>query len=205
MARRRDKPLLFALCLLPLAWLVALAATDGLGANPIEAINRFLGEWALRFLLLTLAITPLRRLGNWPFLMRYRRMLGLFCFFYAVLHLVGYLVLDQFFDWAAIAKDIVKRRYILIGMVVFTLLLPLAVTSTDHMVRRLGAARWKKLHRLVYPAAILAVLHFALMVKGPPVEPALYGLILAVLLGLRLVKVRPFSRPAVPLREASRR
>jgi sulfoxide reductase heme-binding subunit YedZ len=204
MARRRDKPLLFVLCLLPLAWLGALAATGGLGANPIEAVNRFLGDWALRFLLLTLAITPLRRLGDWPALMRYRRMLGLFCFFYAALHLAGYLVLDQFFDWAAIARDIVKRRYILIGMVVFALLLPLAVTSTNRMVQRLGAARWKKLHRLVYPAAILAVLHFALMVKGPPVEPALYGLVLAVLLGLRLVKIRPSARPAAPLPPVSR-
>lgn len=204
MARRWDKPLVFAFCLLPLAWLGALTATDGLGANPIEAINRFLGDWALRFLLLTLAITPLCKLGRWPSLMRYRRMLGLFCFFYASLHLSSYLVLDQFFDWAAIAKDIVKRRYILIGTIVFALLLPLAVTSTDRMVRRLGAPSWKKLHRLVYPAAILAVLHFALMVKGPPVEPALYGLVLAVLLGLRLVKVRPFWRPAAPLPPTSR-
>ncbi|MEO5336642.1 MAG: sulfoxide reductase heme-binding subunit YedZ [Magnetospirillum sp. WYHS-4] len=188
-----DKRLAFAACLLPLAWLVLQAATGGLGANPIETGTRFLGDWALRFLLLTLAVTPLRHLTGWTGWMRYRRMLGLFCFFYAGLHMTSYVALDQFFDWAAIGRDLAKRRYMTIGMATLALLLPLAATSTDAMVRRLGGPRWKKLHRLVYPAAILAVLHFTLMVKGPPLEPAAYGLVLALLLGWRAWRLRRHS------------
>lgn len=204
------KRLVFVACLLPLFWLAGEAMLGGLGANPIEEAIRFLGDWTLRFLLITLAVTPLRHLAGWAGAMRYRRTLGLFCFFYAVLHLAGYLVLDRFFDWPAIAKDILKHKFMTLGMATFLLLLPLAVTSTDAMVRRLGGPRWKRLHRLVYPAAILAVLHFAAMVKGPPVEPAVYGLVLALLLGWRVVNgLRPRRRrgpypppgapPATPL------
>ncbi len=135
--RRIAKPVVFALCLTPLAWLAWLAWTAGLGANPIEATNRFLGDWALRFLLITLALTPVRGLTGWVVLIRFRRMLGLFAFTYVVLHLSSYVVLDQFFDWREIWTDIVKRRYITVGMISFSLLVPLAVTSTKGMVKRL--------------------------------------------------------------------
>lgn len=180
------KAVLFLACLAPLAWYGWAFAQDALGANPIEALTRGLGDWALRLLLATLAVTPLRRLAGWPWLGRLRRMLGLFAFFYACLHLVAYLWLDQFFDWAGIGRDILERPFITAGMVAFLMMLPLAVTSSNAMVRRLGGRRWQRLHRLVYPLAMVAVLHFAWMVKIDITEPALYGLLLAVLLGLRL-------------------
>lgn len=188
MARRFDmvKAVLFVLCLIPLGLLATRAGLDQLGANPIEAINRTLGDWALRFLLISLAVTPLRQMG-WRGLARMRRMLGLFAFFYAVAHVTSYVVLDNFFDWASILADIVKRRYITIGMLGLLLLVPLAVTSTDAMIRRLGGKRWRRLHRLVYPAAMLGVLHYALMVKADLREPVIYAVVLAVLLGWRVV------------------
>ncbi len=189
-ARRFDrvtKPLVFVGCLLPLAWLVGQAVTGGLGANPIEATNRFLGDWALRFLLLTLALTPLKEITGWTLFVRIRRMVGLFAFFYVCLHLASYVGLDQFFAWGEIWKDIVKRQYITIGMIAFVMLIPLAVTSTSAMIKRLGAKRWKLLHRLVYPAAILGVLHFFLMVKADIREPLVYAAVLSLLLGYRLV------------------
>ncbi len=181
------KPLVFALCLTPLAWLAWLAWTAGLGANPIEATNRFLGDWALRFLLITLAVTPVRGLTGWVVLIRFRRMLGLFAFTYVVLHLSSYLVLDQFFDWREIWTDIVKRWYITVGMTSFVLLVPLAVTSTKGMVKRLGAKRWKKLHRLVYLVGCGGVFHFYMMVKADVREPLIYAAVLALLLGYRVV------------------
>jgi len=189
---RAIKPTMFVASLLPLAWLVAALFTGGLGANPIEALIRALGDWALRFLLLGLAVTPLRRLRRLSVLARLRRMLGLYAFFYALLHLLGYVVLDQFFDWAAIGADILKRPYITIGITAFALLLPLAATSTDASIRRLGGRRWRRLHRLVYPAAILAVVHFYLLVKADIRQPLLYGALLALLLAARLV---PRRRP----------
>ncbi|MBF0129775.1 MAG: sulfoxide reductase heme-binding subunit YedZ [Alphaproteobacteria bacterium] len=158
--RRAAGPAVFVLCLVPLAVLLARGAAGGLGANPIEALTRGLGDWALRLLVLTLALTPVRRLTGWTALARFRRMLGLFAFFYAALHVTSYVALDQFFDWRAIGLDIVKRRYMTVGMVAFALLLPLALTSTGAMIRRLGAARWKRLHRLVYVAGAAAVLHY---------------------------------------------
>ena len=185
--RRIIKPLVFILCLTPLAWLIWRGVSGGLGANPIEATNRFLGDWAMRFLLVTLAVTPLRRLFGWSVLMRFRRMLGLFAFAYAALHLSSYVVLDQFFHWADIWADIVKRNFITVGMIAFLLLVPLAVTSTNAMVRRLGGRRWKRLHRLVYPAAIAVIVHFYMMVKADVREPLVYGAIAAVLLGYRTV------------------
>ncbi len=184
---RIAKPLVFVLCLGPLAWLALVAAAGGLGANPIEATNRFLGDWALRFLLIALAVTPLRELTARAGLMRYRRMLGLFAFAYAVLHVSSYLVLDQFFAWGEIWADIVKRRYITLGMITFGLLAPLAATSTKGMVRRLGARRWKQLHRLVYVAGVGAVVHYAMMVKADLRAPLIHGAILALLLGWRMV------------------
>jgi sulfoxide reductase heme-binding subunit YedZ len=183
------KPLLFLIALLPAAWLLFAALTGGLGANPIEAITRSLGDWALRLLLITLAVTPLKRLTGWGWLLRYRRMLGLYAFFYATLHLLSYLVLDQFFYWPEIGADMLKRPYITVGMVSFLLLIPLAVTSTHGWMRRLGR-RWQQLHRLVYLCAIGAVVHFYMLVKADNREPLLYAGILALLL-LARVRRRP--------------
>ena len=189
------KTALFILCLLPLAHYAAGLWQDTLGANPIEALTRGLGDWALRLLLITLAVTPLRRLSGWAWLLKLRRMLGLFAFFYASLHLIAYLWLDQFFDWAEIGRDILKRPFITVGMATFLLLAPLAATSTKAMIRRLGG------QRLIYPAALLAVLHFTWMVKVDVREPALYGVILAVLLGLRAWwRIDDWRRPLVPRR-----
>ena len=199
--RRIVKPLVFALCLTPLAWLIWRGLSGGLGANPIEASNRFLGDWAMRFLLITLFVTPLRRLFGWSALMRLRRMLGLFTFAYAALHVSSYVVLDQFFDWSEIWADIVKRRFITVGMITFLLLLPLAVTSTNAMVRRLGGRRWQRLHRLIYLAAVAVIVHFYMMVKADVREPLIYGAIAAVLLGYRAVlalKARKRRNPAGP-------
>ena len=179
------KLLVFVLSLLPAAGLAAGLFTGGLGANPVEAITHSTGEWALRFLLLTLAVTPLRRLTGYGSLVRLRRMLGLFAFFYAALHLSTYVALDQFFDAAAIVKDVVKRPYITAGFLGFVLMAPLAATSTAGMIRRLGGRRWQQLHRLVYPCAIAAVVHFLWLVKADLTEPLLYAGVLTVLLGYR--------------------
>ncbi|MDH5749928.1 MAG: sulfoxide reductase heme-binding subunit YedZ [Rhodospirillales bacterium] len=193
------RPALFSLCLLPLAWLAWRAGSGGLGANPIEAVNRYLGDWALRFLLVALAVTPVTRLTGWTWLMARRRMLGLFAFAYATLHLLSYVGLDQFFDFADIGADILKRNYITVGMACYVILLALAVTSPKAMVKRLGARSWKALHRLVYAASVGAVFHFAMMIKADLREPLIYAGILAVLLGFRAVtglrrKFRPEGR-----------
>jgi len=180
------KVLVFAASLGPLIWLGA-QFPDGLGANPIEALNRFTGDWALRFLIITLAVSPMARIKGLADLVRMRRMLGLFAFFYAALHLSSYVGLDQFFDGEAIFDDIVKRNFITIGIVTFLLLLPLAITSTGRMIRRLGARRWKRLHRAVYLAAGLGVVHYWMMTKADFREPAIYGAIVAALLVARLL------------------
>lgn len=180
------KALLFVTCLLPLATLIYTWLTDGLGANPIEALTRGLGDWALRLLLITLAVTPLRRLSGLSWLTRLRRMLGLYTFFYALLHVSSYVVLDQFFDWAAIFNDIVKRPFITVGFSAFLLLIPLAATSTNAMIKRLGGRRWQSLHRVVYAIGMLAVLHYWWMVKQDITQPAIYAVLLAVLLASRL-------------------
>jgi len=186
------KAFLFLLCLTPLIVLFLEAFAIGnlsLGANPIEELIHRLGLWGLRFLLITLSVTPLRQLTGWGWLLRFRRMLGLFAFFYVVLHFFSYAGLDQRFDLPAIVEDVVKRPYITIGMTALLLLLPLAITSTNAMMRRLGR-RWQKLHRLVYLIAILGVWHFYWQVKQDILEPVIYALSLAVLLGFRLVKRR---------------
>ncbi len=175
----------FLIALLPLAKLVAAAYADDLGANPIEKITHVTGYWALSFLLITLAVTPLRRLSGWLWLMRLRRMLGLFAFFYAVLHFTIYLVLDQFFDWDAISKDIVKRPHITIGFSAFVLLIPLAMTSNDAMIRRLGGKRWKTLHSVIYLCAIAGVVHFCWLVKKDLTNPIIFAVLLSLLLGMR--------------------
>jgi len=179
------KPPLFMLCLMPLAWYAWGINSDALGANPIEAVTRGLGTWALNLLLITLSITPLRKYSGWNWLIRLRRMLGLFVFFYAALHLGTYLWFDQFFDWSAIAKDILKRPFITVGVISFFLLLPLAATSNGVALRRLGGRRWQELHRSVYAIGILTVLHYAWMVKADLSKPLLYAIVLAALLGVR--------------------
>jgi sulfoxide reductase heme-binding subunit YedZ len=177
----------FALALLPLARLGLFAWLGRLTANPIEFITRSTGTWTLSFLLITLAVTPLRRLLDWPWLLRLRRMLGLFAFFYACLHFTIYLWLDQFFDAGAIAKDIVKRPFITVGFAAFVLLLPLAATSTNAMVRRMGARAWQRLHYAVYAIATLGVVHYWWLVKKDVTQPLYFATALALLLGYRLV------------------
>ena len=184
-----SKPLVFLLCLAPLGLLLFNTLNGSLSANPIEEITHLTGEWALRFLLLTLAITPLRKFTRINSFIRYRRMLGLFAFFYASLHFLTYLILDQFFDWQEIIKDIVERPYITVGFVAFVLLIPLAITSTKKMVSRLGS-RWQKLHKLVYLIGILAILHFLWLVKADLLEPLIYSIVLATLLVLRLPQLK---------------
>lgn len=183
---KRGKILLFLACLMPLARLLWLGFHDGLGANPIEFITRSTGTWTLTFLLITLAITPLRRLSGWQWPIRLRRMLGLFAFFYACLHFTTYLWLDQFFDLSAIYQDIFKRPFITVGFSSFLLLIPLAATSTQAMLRRLGGRNWQRLHRLVYLVAIGGVAHYWWLVKKDVTQPAIYAAVLALLLGYRL-------------------
>jgi sulfoxide reductase heme-binding subunit YedZ len=175
----------FIVCLFPLGQLLYYGFTDDLTANPIEYITRFTGSWALIILLASLSITPLRKITGWNDLIKFRRMLGLFAFFYVLLHFATYMVLDLFFDFSAIAKDIFKRPYITVGFTAFALLIPLAVTSTSGMIRRLGK-RWQQLHRLVYVAAIAAVIHFYWLVKADIRRPVQYGAVLLLLLGFRL-------------------
>lgn len=183
------KPLVFVLALSPLLWfalrLVLLRPGDPVGINPIETAIRFSGDQALTLLLVSLAVSPLRHLTGWAAVMRLRRMLGLFAFFYAAVHLLVYAGLDQFFDWATLWADVLKRRYITVGMAALLILLALAVTSPQGMVKRLGGWRWKRLHALVYFAAPLAVLHYAMMVKADLRTPLIYAGVLAVLLLLR--------------------
>ena len=182
------KGLLFAAALLPFARLVLFAFTDRLGANPIEFITRNTGSWTLYFLCMTLAVTPLRRFSKWNWLIKLRRMIGLFAFFYVCLHFTTFLWFDHFFDLAEMWKDVLKRPFITVGFAAFVLLIPLAVTSTNGMVRRLGAARWKWLHRLIYLIAPLGILHFWWMKAGKHdfQQPILFGCIVATLLLLRL-------------------
>jgi methionine sulfoxide reductase heme-binding subunit len=186
MRKRAAKALVFVMALLPAAMLVRGFLTEGLGVNPAETIQLETGRWALRFLLISLAVTPVRRLTGWNLVIQYRRMLGLFAFFYACLHFLSYWAFDLGFAFAAMVGDILKRPFIALGFTAFLLLLPLALTSTKGWIRRLGK-RWTLLHRLVYAAAICAVIHFAWKVKVFTGDPVLYAVILTVLLGFRLV------------------
>jgi len=188
LVRRATKPLLFAAALLPFGWLLHGAIFDALGANPAEELIRATGDWTLRFLCLTLAVTPLRHWTGWHALARLRRMLGLFTFFYGVLHFLCFAWLDMGLDIDAIVRDIGKRPFILVGTAALLLMLPLAATSFDRAIRALGARRWRALHRSVYATALLAVLHFFWMRAGKNdfAEVAVYAAILATLLGWRL-------------------
>jgi len=182
------KPLLFGLALAPLAWLIYSAITNTLGANPAEALIRSTGDWTLRLLCLTLAITPLRQISGWHALARLRRMLGLFTFFYGLLHFLCFAWLDMGFDVPAILADIPKRPFILVGTAALLLMLPLAATSFNRAIKALGAARWQMLHRAVYAVALLALLHFFWMRAGKNdfAEWSVYAALLAVLLGWRV-------------------
>ncbi|HSH29834.1 MAG TPA: protein-methionine-sulfoxide reductase heme-binding subunit MsrQ, partial [Thiohalobacter sp.] len=169
-----QRVIVFLFCLLPLAWLVLQALTGALSANPIDDITDATGTWTLRLLLITLAMTPLRRLTGWKWPLRLRRMLGLFAFFYASLHLLTYLWFDQFFLWSEILVDILERPFITLGMAAYALLLPLALTSNQASQRRLRR-NWRRLHRLAYPIALLGVVHYYWLVKADVREPLLYG------------------------------
>ncbi len=181
------KTCLFLLCLAPLGVLGWRALHSDLTANPIEFITHATGDWTLRLLLLTLAISPLRKILGLPELIRFRRMLGLFAFFYACLHFSTYLVLDKFFDMSEIWKDILKRRFITVGFAAFVLLIPLAVTSTAGWIRRLGGNRWQAVHRLIYVSAALGVIHYYWLVKSAVIRPLTYAAILGILLLFRAV------------------
>ncbi|MGB2815987.1 MAG: protein-methionine-sulfoxide reductase heme-binding subunit MsrQ [Burkholderiaceae bacterium] len=181
---------LFVLAVLPFVELLRLGFTGGLGANPVEFVQRWLGTWTLNALLATLAITPLRWLTGWAWLVRLRRMLGLYAFFYGTLHVTAYVWIDHFFDWTAIVDDVLKRPYLTFGFAAYVLMIPLAATSTNAMVRRLGGRNWQRLHRLVYATGVLGVLHFWYhkLAKNDLAEPTVYALVLGALLGARLLR-----------------
>lgn len=184
---QRVKGVLFALSLVPLAWLVWLGFTGRLGADPVEFVRRSTGTWTLDFLIVTLTVTPLRRATGWHWLIRLRRMVGLYAFFYATIHVVTYLWLDQLFDLEAIWRDVVKRPLIAAGFLSFVLMVPLAATSTDRMARLLGGRRWRQLHRAVYLVAVAGVVHFWWLVKLDYTRPLIYSAIVGGLLGARIV------------------
>jgi methionine sulfoxide reductase heme-binding subunit len=197
-----QKAPLFVAALIPAGYLAWGAFNDALGANPIEYITRETGTWTLRFLVLTLAVTPLRRLTGWNWLVRFRRMIGLFAFFYGSLHFLTYIWLDQFFDLPGIVADVVKRPYITVGFTGFTLMLPLALTSTTGWIRRLGGKRWQALHRLVYVSAVCGVVHYLWLVKADITRPVRYGMVVAVLLLARIAWAWT-SRRAVLVRQSA--
>ena len=186
---RSTKFVIYVICLAPLVWLSLAVINDQLGANPIEVITRRLGEWGLQLLLVTLCMTPLRDILKQPWPIQLRRLFGLFAFLYVVLHLITYLWLDQFFDWSEIWRDIIKRPFITVGMLAAVMLVPLAITSNRFSQRKL-AGNWRKLHQLIYPLSILAVIHFFWLVKADLLRPLVLSLCLAFLLAYRLIKVR---------------
>ena len=198
LTRRWMKVVVFLLCLAPVAVVGWAGYNNQLGANPIEYITHATGDWTLRFLCITLAITPLRKLLRLPDLIRFRRMLGLFAFFYGCLHLTTYVWLDKFFEWPEIVKDIAKRPFITAGFTSWVLMLPLAVTSTTGWIRRLGGKRWRVLHRAVYFSAMAGVVHYYWLVKSDVRKPVMYGVIVGALLLLRVALSLLDSRKAAP-------
>ena len=200
-----SKAVVFLACLSPLAFLVSRALHGRLNANPVEFVQHFTGDWTLRFLLITLSITPLRKLLQLPDLIRFRRMFGLFAFTYVCLHFLTYLWPDQNFDFGGMMKDVAKRPFITVGFLGFVLLLPMALTSTRGWIRRLGGKRWQALHRLIYVIALCGVIHYYWLVKSDHRLPLLYGAILGVLLLFRLVSsvLKPRPAPIPTPREAS--
>ena len=208
---RRFKPVVFLACLIPLALLGRKAYNHALGANPIEVITHATGDWTLRFLLITLSVTPIRKLTGQLWLIRYRRMFGLFAFFYATLHFLTYIWLDKFFDLHEMLHDIAKRKFITVGFTGFVLLIPLALTSTKGWIRRLGGKRWQALHRLIYFSAIAGVIHYWWLVKADIHLPLEYAGVLTILLGYRIAvwagpklathKAKSLSEPRVEVPE----
>ena len=188
MSNRLFKGSLFTIFLMPLVFLLLGFFNEQLGANPIEVLTRDTGQWALRFLLISLSISPLRLLFGWHFLAPIRRMVGLYCFFYASVHMLLYIWLDQFFNLGDIIDDIIERPFITVGVISFLALIPLAVTSNDKMKKRLGSERWKRLHSLVYFIGMGGALHFFMLVKKDITEPLIYIAILVILLGIRLFR-----------------
>jgi len=178
--------LVFLLVCLPMMRLVLLAYRDALGANPIEALTRATGWWSLVFLLITLLVTPLRRVLQWPWLLRMRRTLGLSAFFYALAHFITFIWFDHWFDWMAMFTDVIKRPFITMGFSAFVVLLPMALTSNNYMTRKLGAQRWQRLHRLAYLAPVIAVIHYWWLVKADVREPLYFAIVLALLLVWRV-------------------
>ena len=197
--RRLIRPALWLLVLVPAIVLVAQLLLNQLGAEPIESLEHASGEWALRLLAASLAVTPLMRLTGWGWLVAQRRFLGLAAFFWAMGHLSVYIVLDQFFDWPEIVKDVLKHLYITVGMLAFVLMIPLALTSTKSSIRRLGGQRWNQLHRLVYVTAVAGCVHYLWAVKKDIAEPLLYAAVFVVLFVLRLVLRKPGPRTSRPL------
>ena len=203
LVKKRSKVVVFLLCLVPLEYLCLRAYRGELTANPVEFVQHFTGDWTLRFLLITLSVTPLRKLLNVPELIRFRRMLGLFAFTYVSLHFLTYIGPDQSFDLGGMWKDVVKRPFVSVGFLGFVLLIPLALTSTKGWIRRLGGRSWQALHRLIYVTALCGVIHYYWLVKSDHRLPLLYGAILAVLLLYRLVDSLLKPRPAVSVSPAS--
>jgi sulfoxide reductase heme-binding subunit YedZ len=203
LVRNWTKVFVFLLCLVPLGILIWRLLTNNLGANPVEFIQHATGDWTLRFLIFTLCITPFRKLLNLPDLIRFRRMLGLFAFFYVCLHFLTYLGPDQSFDLAGMWKDVAKRPFITVGFAGFVSLIPLAITSTAGWIRRIGGKRWQMLHRLIYFAAICGVIHYYWLVKSDVRKPLFYGTLVAILLFWRLVSWILKRRNQAPARMAA--
>jgi sulfoxide reductase heme-binding subunit YedZ len=208
-SKRVAKPLVFVACLAPFLLLIAngLGVGGSLGANPIDKITDVTGTWTLRFVLITLAVTPLRRLTGWNTIIRMRRMLGLFAFFYGSMHFLTWAVLDQGLAWQFIGADIAKRPYITVGMLGLSLMVPLAITSTAGWIRRLGGKRWQMLHRLIYVTAVCGVVHYLWLVKSDRTRPLTYGAILFVLMAIRAWyawRPKPAAAGASALRTAPR-
>jgi methionine sulfoxide reductase heme-binding subunit len=192
--QKAAKVCVFLLCLTPFAWLVTRTLTGRLGINPVEDLELTTGIWTLRFLVLTLAVTPFRRLTGWNRVVQYRRMLGLFTFFYACVHFAVYIGVDQFFAWDFIVKDVVKRPFITMGFTAFVLMIPLALTSTKGWIRRLGR-KWQMLHRLIYISGVCAAIHYLWKVKVMIGSPVYYAAVIGVLLAFRVVRLLLASKP----------
>jgi sulfoxide reductase heme-binding subunit YedZ len=199
------KAAVFTVSLAPLAWLLWGFFNNKLGGNPVEYITHSTGDWTMRFLLLTLAITPLRKLSNQQYLLRFRRMLGLYAFFYGCLHFTTYIWLDQSFDLASMTKDIFKRPFITAGFAAFAALIPLALTSTKAMIARLGGKNWQMLHRLIYFSAVAGVVHYWWLVKSDIRQPLLYGVLVAILLSFRFLKLKPLIPARASVRNPATR
>lgn len=197
------KVVLFILSLGPFVWLAVAAFTDNLGANPVEYLTRATGTWTLVFLCITIGITPVRKVSGWNWLTLYRRMFGLYAFFYVCLHFTTYIWFDQDFDVQSIIKDVIKRPFITVGFAAFLLLIPLAITSSNWMVKKMGAKRWQALHRAVYLICVLGVVHYWWLVKRDLTQPIIYGSVVALFLVARLVmrNKKPKARPAPAVRK----